>query len=406
MKHNRKILFFSSESWPTHRADVASLFGKYLPRNGVYTDLVTSHTSGGAGWPGGDLIASRTPQNRAARYLWRFAFQIKNLARLRDQKYAAIQIRDMPIFGLFGALAARVFGKPFFYWMSYPYSEGQIERARAIGVNGGIRYWFLLTQGHLGAFLLYRLVLPMATHVFVQSDRMLEDVAEKGIARSKMTPVHMAVDFEDLKPDEIRPVPDPNLDDRRVVVYLGTLDRARQIEKLFGMLKIALQAVPNLLLLIVGDVEEVGQKERLQKAAEAEGVAKHILWTGWLPMHMAWKYVRAAEVGLSPFPRSFILDSASPTKAIEYMALGIPVLCNDNPDQEKLINNSKAGICKNYAARDFADGLVELLTLSEREREEMSARGKAYARQHRDYKFVAHEVAGVYRKVLGGALEA
>ena len=55
--------------------------------------------------------------------------------------------------------------------------------------------------------------------------------------------------------------------------------------------------------------------------AKAAGVADHVLWTGWLPMGEGWRYVRAAEVGLSPFPRGFLLDSASPTKVPEYLAL-------------------------------------------------------------------------------------
>ena len=62
--------------------------------------------------------------------------------------------------------------------------------------------------------------------------------------------------------------------------------------------------------------------------------ANHVLLTGWLPQPAALGYAVRAEVGLSPIPRGTLFDVSSPTKLVEYLALGIPGVANDIPDQQ------------------------------------------------------------------------
>lgn len=143
-----------------------------------------------------------------------------------------------------------------------------------------------------------------------------------------------------------------------------------------------------------------GCTDRRNRQAEQAGVAQDVLWTGWLPMHDGWRYVRAAEVGLSPFPRGFLLDSASPTKVPEYLALGVPVVCSDNPDQQAIMTQTGAGRCVPYTADDFARAVIELLELRPAERAAMAERGSQFVRQHRDYAQISRAVAERYLSVL------
>jgi hypothetical protein len=41
-----RILFLTAETCPTFRADVTVLFGKYLPRHGIQSDIVAGRTPG------------------------------------------------------------------------------------------------------------------------------------------------------------------------------------------------------------------------------------------------------------------------------------------------------------------------------------------------------------------------
>jgi glycosyltransferase involved in cell wall biosynthesis len=97
-------------------------------------------------------------------------------------------------------------------------------------------------------------------------------------------------------------------------------------------------------------------------------------------------------MGLSPFPRGDLFDSASPTKAIEYLALGLPVVCNDQPDQMRVAQESGGGICVDLTSEGFASGILHLLENPERARA-MSAAGKNWVEENRNYRRLAAPVA-------------
>ena len=399
-----RLLFATIEPCPTFRPDVAALFGKFLPRFGVTSDLVAERAPGVAGevsWGGGEALLISSRDGRSGRYAANLLHYALTLLRADRAKYQAIQVRDMPLVALLGLLAARLKKLPFFYWMSFPTPEGQIYLARERGLSAGLlRFLFpLLWRGWMHLFLLYRIVLPRADHVFVQSDRMREDLVGKGIARQKLTPVVMGVDLEASVPEAIAPVDDARLKGKRVLIYLGTLARGRRIEVLFDMLKILRQRFPDVLLLLVGEADDEVDEKRLRKLADDAGVAEATVWTGWLPPREAWRYVRAAEVGLAPVPRGSMLDCGSPTKVLEYLALGVPVVANDNPDQERVLREGGGGLCVPLTAHDFAQAVSRLL-VDEPLRRAMASSGQSYVRASRGYQTLAKLVADKYAELL------
>jgi len=403
------LLYLTAEQWPTFRPDIVALFGKYLPRYGVTSDLVTERDIGTIGnfetpWGGGQALLRNVPRNRAGQYWVKFWHNLCALINMDAKKYDAIQVRDMTVTALTGLIVARLKGVPFFYWLSYPQSEGQVARAKARGFKAGMRFWFPLAQGTFGKWLLYRFVLPQADHVFVQSHQMQVDIAQHGIPMAKMTPVPMGVDTEIASPEFIQRSDDLRLVGKRVMVYLGTMDPIRQIEILFQMLAIVRELTPNILLVLVGDTEDSSHRAWLKQEARRLGVTEYILWAGWLPASQAWGYVRVAEIGLSPIPRGYLLDMGSPTKAVEYMALGLPVVANDNPDQAMVIEESGAGICVPLHGKAFAEAVVGLLKTPETMRR-MGVKGRQYVASNRGYDSIARAVASVYKNLGETAIE-
>lgn len=399
-----RLLFLTAETCPTFRADVNVLFGKYLPRHGIQSDIVAGKTPGAVDsvqWAGGEALLCDVEGGAMKRHIKSLLHGIRHLFRADRSRYQAIQVRDMPVLATFGLLAARIKGLPFFYWMSYPKPEGEIARAQERGLSAGLmKFLFPWVSGRVGKLLLYRVVLPHSDHVFVQSERMLEDMVGFGVDSEKMTPVPMGVDFEDLQSHELEPAGDPRLAGRRVLVYLGTQDRPRRIEVLFEMLALVKEKVPDALLVLVGDTEDDVHRSWLKQKSIAAGVSEDVLWTGWLPTKEGWRYIMAGEVGLSPFPRGFLLDSASPTKVPEYLALGIPVVCNDNPDQELVIGKSGAGLCMPYTAEHFADAVVSILNMDAEHRGLMRDGGKRYVLNSRDYRMIGERLALNYQARL------
>ena len=396
-----RILYLTPETWPTFRVDVAALFGKYLPRHGIYSDLVTGRTPGQEGsveWGGGEAFLCDVTGGQAKKYLKIVLHGIQKLFGANSSRYDAIQVRDMPELAVIGLIAAWIKRLPFYYWMSYPTPEGLIELAQERGLSAGLmKFLFPWVRGRVCRFLLYRVVLPRANHVFVQSERMRLGMIARGVKADRMTPVPMGVDLEDMHPEAIAPADDPRLANRRVLVYLGTLVPPRRIEFLFDMLAQVRRQMPEALLVLVGDTDDDVHRDWLKRQAEKAGVAEHVIWTGWLPMREGWRYLKACEVGLSPLPRGFLFDISSPTKVLEYLAMGVPVVCNDSPDQQRVIEESTGGLCVPYSASEFADAVVKILKLENKARLEMSERGISYVAEHRDYGLLAGRLASVYQ---------
>jgi glycosyltransferase involved in cell wall biosynthesis len=394
------LLFITREAHPSHRSDIDVLFGKYLPRLNVTSDLVAQR-AGDADitWGGGQALVGLRGRRRALNVVLALIHVLRVLARGRGN-YDAIQVRDNPLAALVALMVARRWGVPLFYWMSFPIVEGNLELAKCGPRNlGWVRYLFVLLKGHIGHWIYYRLVAPHADHIFVQSEQMRRDMVAKGIAAEKLTPVPMGVDTEVADPVRIAPIDDPRLVGHRVVVHLGSLDKARRIDLMIEMLAQAVREQPDLVLVMVGEAPEVAEGVRLRRLADKLGVAANIVWTGWLPMQEAWRYVRAAEVGLSPIPRGPLYDCASPTKAAEYLALGVPVLANDLPDQSWLLEQSGGGVSVPFVPQALAEALLAMLADPD-ELHRMGKQGQLFVARKRSYATLAAALAKQYGVLL------
>jgi glycosyltransferase involved in cell wall biosynthesis len=397
-----KLLFIVDTGFPTFRADVSALFGIYLPQQGVSTDLVAEADSEGGTWDAGEVLLSHRRGSRIRLPLGGFLHDIKVLMQLKPGTYSAIQVRNKVFASVFAIWKARALGIPFFYWMSFPMSDAAIRLAHERGRSMGLLRWLILAiAGYAGREVLNRFILPRATHVFVQSDKMRSDLAAQGVALSRMTPIPMGVDPERFQ-NNIASTSDPRLSGRRVIAYLGTCERLRRVDFLFEVVSILAATHPRVTLLIVGDAPDKADQDWLRQRVVETGVTAEVVITGWLPQEAAQAYLASAEVALALMPPDPLLDSTTPTKLVEYLAMGKPVVANDHPDQRKVIEESGAGVCTDLDAQRYADGIAKLLD-DTRLRQEMAIRGREYVLNNRSYDTIARRLSGVYASFIGNA---
>jgi glycosyltransferase involved in cell wall biosynthesis len=313
-------------------------------------------------------------------------------------------VRDKIASGVLGRVMAALLRVPFIYWMSFPIVEGFEVRRDDIaryerGLKGRLTWAAHALRARLSRLAIYKLVLPGARHIFVQSDAMADWLAAKGFDRARMTAVPMGVDAALFDRAAIAPVDDPRLDGRRVVLYLGRIAQSRKSDFLLDVAAQLRQALPDILLVIAGDAPSDAEMAWMRREIAARGLEEHVLLTGWLPQRTALGYAVRAEVGLSPIPRGTLFDVSSPTKLVEYLALGIPSVANDIPDQRLVIEQSGAGLCVPMEAGAFAAATLELLEDKERARQ-FGMRGPAYVKAHRTYDILGRNVAETYKKIL------
>lgn len=305
----------------------------------------------------------------------------------------AIQYRDKYFVSFFGLIVSKLKGVPFFYWCSYPFPEHEALNADKFF---GVRGFLLKIKAKIRFFWLYKVVCAFADHVFVQSERMREDMRQYGIPSEKMTAVPMGAPARIVswkKNNKVSVVP-------MRIVYLGTLASARHLDMLLEAFSLILEQVPDAQLFFVGDGDHPWEKEALENRAEELELARSVTFTGFVPMEEAWSYCASAAVCVSPFYPSKVLASASPTKLIEYMALGRPVVCNDHPEQSKIIEQSGAGICVEWSAPAFASAIIEFLLNPDRA-EEIALKGPVWVDANRTYPLIAKMVFSKYQELLG-----
>lgn len=81
------------------------------------------------------------------------------------------------------------------------------------------------------------------------------------------------------------------------------------------------------------------------------------------------------------------------------MAIGIPVVANDHPEQHKIIEESKAGYCVPYDETAFANAIINLLKDGDKLKE-MGRKGTVYVKNHRSYKIIADNLENKYYSLL------
>jgi glycosyltransferase involved in cell wall biosynthesis len=395
-----RILYLTRESHPSFRPDIAVLFGKHLPRLGIASDIVALTAPGAEShWGGGRTFLRAVGRNAITR-LWQRLRLGMDLFWLSRRGYDAIQVRDETFNALVGLIVARLRRQAFYYWMSFPFAEVWLDLAtgREASSAGWLRRFYWLLKGAFAEVLIYRVILPRADHVFVQSEAMADALVARGLPRHRMTPVPMGVaapDAGEIERYRAEEKADPRLAKRRVVVYLGALERLRRPELMIEAMATVKVRFPDALLVLVGDSQNPGERQWLDEAISRLGLSGHVLLTGWLPTEQAHRYLLSAEVALSPIPRSRAFDVGSPTKIAEYLAYGLPVVANDQPDQAQLLRLG-GGMCVPLTAAGFAHGIIQLLgdpQLAAR----MAAAGREQVLQLRSYHVLATGLAGRYR---------
>jgi glycosyltransferase involved in cell wall biosynthesis len=228
------------------------------------------------------------------------------------------------------------------------------------------------------------------------SAAMAEALAARGISRARLAAVPMGVDLSLVA--RVTPAPDARLAGRRVVVYLGSVARSRASLFLLDLAGALGAARPEVLLVIAGDAPSPAEAAWFRAELSRRALDANVLLTGWLAHADALGYVARAEVGISPVPRGALFDVSSPTKLVEYLAMQVPAVASDIPDQQWVIAQSGAGHCVPMTVAAFSAAVTALL--DDPERAARGARGQAWVRAHRSYDVLGREVARRYRTLL------
>lgn len=394
-----KVMVLTSDHYPPIRPAAKAIFGEEFADRGHRVDWLMQAAE--VSTPGGQyeldngwlfLASTRAGKSRYRRLVKNILDLLNDLrvfSLARKHRYDVIQAKDKYLPSLFCLLAARLSGSKYCFWLAYPHVEAQLYAVKHGQARYPLLYWL---RGKYRGFLLYRILLPRADHVFVQSEQMRSDIAKKGIDPAMMTPVPGSLNLETVR---YRGNRDPG-PAGPIILYVGTLIRARRLDFVVRVFGRVLERFPDARLCFVGTGENPEDEELLHGEVQNQHIDPScVRFVGQVPIDEVWQHIERSAVCLSPYYPSFILNSTSPTKLIEYMAMARPVVGNEHPEQSQIISDSKAGFCVPWDESAFAEAILDLLNNPEMAME-MGLKGRNWVEQHRTNSRMADVVETQY----------
>lgn len=308
-------------------------------------------------------------------------------ALLKDRPLDFVQVRNDPGFALAAGQLARGAGKPFVYHLSILNGPALIDEAGEVPLA---RRPLQLLKGVVGGALVDRvalscdLLLPisgaMAAHYRAMGRKGPTEALPMGCRAAAAEPLPPPRDFVEA-------------------LYVGELDRARRLDFLLRALARARAEEPRLRLAFLGPARRPEAVEFLRAQVRALGLSDAVSFESPVPREAVRARMARADLGVSPVPPTSYFRLSSPTKLMESLGAGRPMVANDIPDQALVLAESGGGICVPYEEGVFARALVELARDPAR-RADMGRRGAEYMARERDYSVLARRLEAVYRRLL------
>ena len=216
----------------------------------------------------------------------------------------------------------------------------------SIAATGSLRSGSLLVRGlrRLARFL-YR----SCDHVAVVTPAFKEElVARYGVPEQKISVVENGVEADLFSPEGTRfdlegpvvrvSVVGPHAE--FVVSYIGTLGVAHRLETVLEAAGRLQQVLPEALFLLVG---EGAEKERLVSMARDQKLA-NVRFLPGQPRSEVPALIRASDVCLVPLRSADVFRTVIPTKMLEFMACGRPVILGVEGQARQVLEEAGAGL--------------------------------------------------------------
>ena len=237
-------------------------------------------------------------------------------------------------------------------------------------------------------------ILRHAATVYLNTEQEVAEMHAVGI-RANSDVINYAIDFPVIDRARFASLFHdyyPDLFKHKLILFLSRLHPKKGLDMLLPAFKSVLAAVPDAILLLVGDGDPA-YVAHLRNLAEELGVSRSVRFMGFLSGDLKWGAFAAAKV--------FVLPSYSENfgiAPIEAMATGTPVVVSDQAAVYREVEKCSGGIVVPCNTEAFANAIGTLLSNPE----QCGKSGEnAQTVVHRFSAIeVAKETAGLYERIL------
>ncbi|MEP6957113.1 MAG: glycosyltransferase family 4 protein [Nitrospirota bacterium] len=187
-----------------------------------------------------------------------------------------------------------------------------------------------------------RLLYNQSRKIVALTEGIRDDIRARGWPESKVELVTCGVDFDKLYPDALGASfirQKYGWQNKKVVMYFGALGEANNIPVILRTAQ-RLRDRQDILFVLVGD----GMKRDTTEQQVSEHHLENVLILPPVSKDDARLFINAADLCLVTLRDIPLFDGAIPTKLIDYMACGKPVLCGIRGEAQRIVDEAGAGI--------------------------------------------------------------
>ncbi len=149
------------------------------------------------------------------------------------------------------------------------------------------------------------------------------------------------------------------LQGKQILFHHGIISANRGLQNAMRAFASLIDKYPDLVFLIVGDGEGL---QELRLLANSFGIEGKVVFTGQINFEEIPCYLRAADIGILPFPNITWWAVSSPIKLMEYLAMGVPVVATDIEANRAVLCKTTGGVLSvDSSPQNLANSIAELL---------------------------------------------
>ena len=225
-----------------------------------------------------------------------------------------------------------------------------------------------------------------------------KELIEWGIPAEKITvvPAGVVLEMFEKKGDPNRFRQAMQIQDKKIVLYTGTLDPFQRVDYLFEAFAKLAPDFPDALLLMVCPFTKAAHRDALNEQAAKLGISDKIRWVESHPLEDLPDYLAVADVAVSPRPQC----PGHPVKLLNYMAASLPIVVSAGA--AKGIEHLKNGyVCRDHDTSSMAEGMATLLKDHELAHR-LGLAGAVTLREKYDWRVLCRDIEAVYDRMVRG----
>jgi len=181
----------------------------------------------------------------------------------------------------------------------------------------------------------------------------------------------------------------------RIILFMGTLYPFSGIDHILKNFHLLQNQIKQIKFVIIGGGPDFN---RLKSLSNELQLNKNIIFTGFVEQKKIPEYIAITDICLSSFAINILTDSIIPTKILEYLACGKPVLSTPLKGTVELLPNENYGIV--YSQLDDFISSIEKLLQNKTQLDKLGENGFSYIKKNHYWDSLADQLIKIFDNLI------